>query len=47
VFTAEEAPLLLAAPTQVFAIPVYTKPKVAPDRHVFSELDQQGLAAMA
>jgi transposase len=34
VFTAEEAPLLLAAPTQVFAIPVYTKPKVAPDRHV-------------
>ena len=34
VFDAEEAPLLLAAPTQTFAIPVYTKPKVAPDRHV-------------
>ncbi|HEX5349111.1 MAG TPA: hypothetical protein VFW64_18695 [Pseudonocardiaceae bacterium] len=34
VFAAEEAPLLLPAPTQAFAIPVYTKPKVAPDRHV-------------
>ncbi|MCA1835185.1 MAG: IS21 family transposase [Actinobacteria bacterium] len=34
VFTAEEQPLLLPAPTQPFAIPVYTRPKVAPDRHV-------------
>lgn len=34
VFAAEEATLLLAAPTAPFAIPVYSKPKVAPDRHV-------------
>ncbi|MGH3599010.1 MAG: IS21 family transposase [Pseudonocardiaceae bacterium] len=34
VFAAEEASLLLPAPTQAFAIPVYTTPKVAPDRHV-------------
>lgn len=34
VFAAEEAPLLGPAPTGVFAIPVYTRPKVAPDRHV-------------
>ena len=34
VFAAEEAPLLLEAPTARFAIPVYTRPKVAPDRHV-------------
>ena len=34
VFAAEEAPLLLPAPTQAFAIPVYSKPKGAPDRHV-------------
>ncbi|HEX6404122.1 MAG TPA: IS21 family transposase, partial [Pseudonocardiaceae bacterium] len=34
VFTAEEQPVLLPAPTQPFAIPVYTRPKVAPDRHV-------------
>jgi hypothetical protein len=34
VFTAEEAALLLPAPVERFAIPVYTRPKVAPDRHV-------------
>ncbi|GAC1381315.1 MAG: hypothetical protein NVSMB4_09910 [Acidimicrobiales bacterium] len=34
VFAAEEAPLLGPAPTGAFAIPVYTRPKVAPDRHV-------------
>jgi transposase len=34
VFTAEEQPVLLPVPTQPFAIPVYTRPKVAPDRHV-------------
>ena len=34
VFTTEEAALLLPAPVERFAIPVYTHPKVAPDRHV-------------
>jgi hypothetical protein len=34
VFTAEEAPRLLPAPQTPFAVPVYTRPKVAPDRHV-------------
>ncbi|MDQ4105451.1 MAG: IS21 family transposase [Actinomycetota bacterium] len=34
VFNAEEQPVLWPAPTQPFAIPVYTRPKVAPDRHV-------------
>jgi transposase len=34
VFAEQEAPLLLAAPTGPFMIPVYTRPKVAPDRHV-------------
>jgi hypothetical protein len=34
VFTEQEAPLLLPAPTAPFMIPVYTHPKVAPDRHV-------------
>ena len=34
VFAAEEAPLLGLAPSGPFAIPVYTRPKVAPDRHV-------------
>ena len=46
VFAAEEAPLLLEAPTARFAIPVYTRPKVAPDRHVFSELDQQSVVGV-
>jgi transposase len=34
VFAAEEAPLLGPAPTGAFAIPAYTRPKIAPDRHV-------------
>jgi hypothetical protein len=34
VFAAEEAPLLLAAPTAPFAVPAYSKPKVARDRHI-------------
>jgi transposase len=34
VFAEQEAPLLLAAPTGPFEIPVYSRPKVAPDRHV-------------
>ncbi len=34
VFAAEELPLLLPAPTDRFAVPSYTRPKVAPDRHV-------------
>jgi transposase len=34
VFAVEEAPLMLPAPAEPFAIPVYTRPKVAPDRHV-------------
>jgi transposase len=34
VFTLEEAALLLLAPVERFAIPAYTRPKVAPDRHV-------------
>jgi hypothetical protein len=34
VFAEQEAPLLGAAPTEPFQIPVYTRPKVAPDRHV-------------
>lgn len=33
VFAAEELPLLLPAPTDRFAVPPYTRPKVAPDRH--------------
>jgi hypothetical protein len=34
VFDAEERPLLLPVPTDGFVIPSYTRPKVAPDRHV-------------
>jgi transposase len=34
VFAAEEAPRLRPAPAEPFAIPTYTRPKVAPDRHV-------------
>ena len=34
VFTAEEAPRLRPAPTEPFDLPVYSQPKVAPDRHV-------------
>lgn len=34
VFTVEEAPLLLPAPTTPFAVPAFSHPKVAPDRHV-------------
>jgi transposase len=34
VFDAEERPLLLPVPDEGFAVPSYTRPKVAPDRHV-------------
>jgi hypothetical protein len=34
VFTVEERPLLAPAPTEPFAVPTYSRPKVAPDRHV-------------
>lgn len=34
VFATEERPLLSPAPTEAFAVPSYTRPKVAPDRHV-------------
>jgi len=34
VFAAEEHPLLRPAPTGRFMVPSYTRPKVAPDRHV-------------
>lgn len=34
VFAAEERPVLLPAPESGFVVPVYTRPKVAPDRHV-------------
>jgi transposase len=34
VFAAEEQPRLRPAPSTPFAIPVYSRPKVAPDRHV-------------
>lgn len=34
VFDAEERPVLLPAPTDGFVVPSYTRPKVAPDRHV-------------
>jgi hypothetical protein len=34
VFDAEERPLLLPVPADGFVIPSYTRPKVAPDRHV-------------
>ncbi|MGH3859566.1 IS21 family transposase [Actinokineospora sp.] len=34
VFEAEERPVLLPAPTETFAVPSYTRPKVAPDRHI-------------
>jgi transposase len=34
VFDTEERPLLLPVPTEAFALPSYTHPKVAPDRHV-------------
>jgi transposase len=34
VFDTEEHPRLLPAPTEPFALPSYTHPKVAPDRHV-------------
>lgn len=34
VFAADELPALKAAPTEVFDVPVWTHPKVAPDRHV-------------
>jgi transposase len=34
VFSAEEAPALAPAPDEVFDIPTWTHPKVAPDRHV-------------
>lgn len=34
VFAAEELPLLGLAPSEPFAVPSYTRPKVAPDRHV-------------
>lgn len=33
-FAAEEAGLLLPAPTQPYAVPLFATPKVAPDRHV-------------
>jgi transposase len=34
VFAAEEQPLLLPLPAEGFVIPSYTRPKVAPDRHI-------------
>jgi hypothetical protein len=34
VFAAEELPLLLPVPEIGFVVPSYTRPKVAPDRHV-------------
>lgn len=34
VFAAEERPVLLPVPADGFVIPSYTRPKVAPDRHV-------------
>lgn len=34
VFAVEELPLLRPAPTEPFCVPVYSQPKVAPDRHV-------------
>jgi transposase len=34
VFCAEEAPALAPAPEEVFDIPIWSHPKVAPDRHV-------------
>jgi len=37
VFAADELPQLKAVPEAVFDIPTWTHPKVAPDRHVFSE----------
>uniref|UniRef100_UPI003F9B1FBF IS21 family transposase n=1 Tax=Mycobacterium sp. TaxID=1785 RepID=UPI003F9B1FBF len=37
VFAAEEQPQLKPVPEEVFDIPTWTHPKVAPDRHVFSE----------
>lgn len=34
VFTMEERPLLAPTPLEPFAVPTYSRPKVAPDRHV-------------
>jgi hypothetical protein len=34
VFTAEELPRLRPVPSDPFVVPVYSRPKVAPDRHV-------------
>jgi hypothetical protein len=34
VFTAEELPVLRPVPVEPFAVPTYSQPKVAPDRHV-------------
>jgi hypothetical protein len=46
-FEAVQAQALLALPGAPFELARWLSPRVAPDCRLFSELDQQGLAAMA